>query len=195
VRIGLFGGTFDPVHWGHLRLAEGAVRLLNLDELRWIPAQQPPHKTVGASSASPEDRAQMVALAIQGNPKFKLDRIELNRPPPSYTIDTVVELQRLHPSKESKWFFLVGSDLAKTLPTWKRIDELRERVTFVAIPRPGDSNEPLPLGVQRIAVDTIPVSSSEIRQLVREGRPVDHGVPPAVLRYMQEKKLYRRNCG
>ncbi len=191
MRIGLFGGTFNPVHTGHLRLAEGALKFLNLDELWWIPAHLSPHKPADPASASPEDRAQMIELAIEGHPKFRLNRVELNRPPPSYTIDTVTELQRAHPSKEWEWFFLVGSDLARTLESWHRIDELLGRVTFVAIPRPGDSGEPLPFNVQRIPVQTAAVSSSEIRQSVREGRTVNASVPPAVNRYLQEKKLYR----
>lgn len=191
MRIGLFGGTFDPVHAGHLRLAEGALKFLDLDELWWIPAHLPPHKPVDPSSALPEDRARMIELAIQGHPKFRLNRVELNRPPPSYTIDTVSELQRANPSKEWKWFFLVGSDSARALASWRRIDELLGRVTFVAVPRSGDSGEPLPFGVRRIPVETIDVSSSEIRQSVREGRPVDASVAPAVNRYLQEKKLYQ----
>ena len=191
MRIGLFGGTFNPVHAGHLRLAEGALKFLELDELWWIPANLSPHKPADPVLASSEDRAQMIELAIQGQSKFRINRVELNRPPPSYTIDTVLELQRAHPSKEWKWFFLIGSDAARALASWRRIDELLGRVSFVAIPRPGDSGEPLPFGVQRIPVETVPVSSSEVRQSVREGRPVDGSVPPAVNRYLQEKKLYR----
>ena len=191
MKIGLFGGTFNPVHRGHLLLAEGAMKQLGLDEVRWIPAHLPPHKSV-EGKAGPEDRARMVELAIQGQPAFRLSRVELDRPAPSYTIDTVRLLQERDPGPGTEWFFLIGSDTARELPAWREIEELMKRVRFVAVPRPGKERAAgLPAGVQEIPVQTVPVSSSDVRRLIREGRPAGESVPEPVLRYIQEKGLYR----
>lgn len=191
MRIGLLGGTFNPVHRGHLLLAEGAVKHLGLDELLWIPAHLPPHKDV-EGKVSPEDRARMVELAIQGRPAFRLSRVELDRPPPSYTIDTVTLLRRERPEPDHAWFFLIGSDIARDLGTWREIEQLKTLVQFIAVPRPGSMKTgSLPAGVREIPVQTLDVSSSEIRRRVREGLPVRDEVPEPVFRYMEEKGLYR----
>ena len=190
MRIGLLGGTFNPVHQGHLLLAEGALRHLNLDELLWIPAHLPPHKEV-EGKISPEDRARMVELAIHGYPAFRLSRVELDRPPPSYTIDTVELLRRERPDPGHQWFFLVGSDTARELSTWRRIDRLKTLVRFAAVPRPGQEKSPLPNGVLEIPVKTLGISSSEIRRKIRDGLSVREEVPEPVWRYMEEKGLYR----
>lgn len=191
MRIGLFGGTFNPVHEGHLRLAEGAARHLHLDEVVWIPARLPPHKEV-EPEVSAEDRARMVELAIEGDPQFRLCRVELERPVPSYTIDTVRALQKERPDPDLHWFFLVGSDTARELPVWREIEELKKRVKFVAIPRPEHAGAaPLPKGVQEIPVETMSVSSSQVREAVRAGRSIEGWVPKRVMEYIQEKDLYR----
>ena len=191
MRIGLLGGTFNPVHRGHLLLAEGALKHLSLDELLWIPAHLPPHKEV-EGKVSPEDRARMVELAIQGQPPFRLSRIELDRPPPSYTIDTVELLRRERPQPDNAWFFLIGSDTARELGTWREIERLKTRVQFIAVPRPGSAGTgSLPEGVREIPVQTLDISSSEIRRRIREGISVRDEVPEPVFRYIEEKGLYR----
>ncbi len=190
-RIGLLGGTFNPVHRGHLLLADGAREALHLDQVLWIPAYIPPHKAI-EGKVTPNDRARMVELAIQGHPAFRLSRVELNRPPPSYTIDTVRQLQADPAFKRATWFLMIGSDTARELPTWRKLDELRKRVTFVAIPRPGDpADKILPRGVVRLPIPAVNISSSAIRQRVRLGWEIQHLVPPAVARYIEEKALYR----
>ena len=188
MRIGLFGGTFNPIHRGHLLLAEGAIRTLNLDEVWWIPAHLPPHKEV-EGKISAQGRARMVELAIQGNPKFCLCRVELERPPPSYTIETVRMLQKQQPNAE--WFFLIGSDTAQELPTWREIQELMQRVQFISIPRLGQQGQALPQGVREIPVQTLDLSSSQVREKIRRGESVSEILPPPVLDYIRQRGLYR----
>ena len=191
MKIGLLGGTFNPVHLGHLLLAEGAKRCLSLDLLLWVPAHLPPHKNM-ETRVSPEVRARMVELAIQGHSAYRLSRVELDRPPPSYTIDTVKQLQAQFPERGNEWFLLVGSENARELPHWREFAELRKRVKFVAVPRPGDPVEGnLPSGVKRLAITTAHISSSNIRQRLRQGLEIRHLVPEAVGRFIAEKGLYR----
>ncbi len=189
MRIGLLGGTFNPVHRGHLLLAEGALKQLELDEVWWIPARLPPHKDL-PGGVSAEDRARMVELAIQGHPKFRLSRVELDRPALSYTIDTVRHLQAQRPDPNTEWFFLIGSDTARELSTWREMSELMKKVRFVAVPRPGEIPSRTE-GVLEIPVQTVDISSSEIRDRIRSGRSVEGLVPPPVEDYLQQRGLYR----
>ncbi len=189
MRIGLLGGTFNPVHRGHLLLAQGAQSRLGLHRVLWIPAHIPPHKTV-QGNATPEDRARMVQLALQGHPGFELSRVDLDRPPPSYTIETVRRLRKQYPERGNEWFFLVGSDTARELHSWREITALRKLVKFAAVPRSGGSTAPLP-GVTLLPVTTLNLCSSEVRENVRRGRAIDRWVPPGVARYIEERRLYR----
>lgn len=188
MRIGLFGGTFNPPHVGHLLLAEGAREELRLDEVLWIPAHLPPHKPV-EGNVSAEDRCRMVERAIEGHPHFRICRVELDRPPPSYTIDTILKLQADRPGNE--WFFLLGTEAAERLPTWRQADQLHSLVQFVAVPRPGHTLGKLPAGVKRIAVETLNLSASGIRRRIREGRDIRTLVPESVRLMIEEKGLYR----
>jgi nicotinate-nucleotide adenylyltransferase len=191
VRIGLLGGTCNPVHRGHLLMALAAQRHLGLHRVLFIPAHLPPHKRV-EGNATAEDRAQMVKLALQGHPCFELSRVDLDRPPPSYTVDTVRLLRRQYPDRGNEWFFLVGSDTARELPSWREIAKLRKMVRFAAISRPGDPLVAYPApGATRLPVTTAPVSSSLVRQRVRQGLEVRRMVPAAVACYIEQKGLYR----
>ena len=190
MRIGLLGGTFNPVHIGHLLLAEGAKEALSLDHVLWIPSQFPPHKPV-EGGASPEDRSRMVELAIEGNPSFTLSRIEMERPPPSYTVDTVRQLKAQATYGKAELYFLIGSDTAQELGSWKEINQLMKWIRFVAVPRPGEPDRVLPSNVTSLKVETIAVSASDIRRRVREGRSIRYLVPEPVRRYIQMKGLYR----
>ena len=187
--FGILGGTFNPVHRGHLLLAEGALRGLKLDRVLWVPAHLPPHKAV-ACHVSAFDRARMVELAIQGHPGFALSRVELERPPPSYTVDTVDLLRsRFH---KAEWWLLLGSDTAREIPGWRSARRLRRLVRFAAIPRPDDpAGLSVPPFVQLLRVQTLPISSSSVRQRVRLGWEIHSCVPAAVARYIEEKGLYR----
>ena len=187
-RIGLFGGSFDPVHNAHLALARAALRDLALDELRWIPAGHPWQKTRVVTDAV--HRQAMVALAIAGEPRFVLDPIELRRPGPSYTIDTVRELQAAHPG--AQWFLIVGQDQQAGLPTWHGADELLRRVTLAVARRPGavDADPAWPAALD-IDLPPMDLSSTQVRARCAAGLPIDEMVPAGVARYIEQHGLYR----
>lgn len=190
MRIGLLGGTFNPVHLGHLLLAEGAQEALKLDQVIWIPTRLPPHKSV-PEEISPEERADLVQLAIQDHPAFRLSRLELGRPPPSYTIDTIRQLQAGSAEGSTNWFFLIGSDNVKTITTWRQFDQLVKLVQFVVVPRPGHPPVNLPSGIRWVDVKTLGISASEIRQRIREGRSIRYLVPEPVRLAIEQRGLYR----
>jgi nicotinate-nucleotide adenylyltransferase len=185
-RIGIFGGTFNPVHAGHVLLAEGALKKLSLDKLIWVPARVPPHKRLdeGAPAA---DRYRMVKLATAKNRAFTVSRVELDRPGPSYSIDTVIRLQRKY--RKGEWYFLVGADAAAKLTSWRKIARLRSLVRFATVPRPGSRKKPA-AWVLRLPVKTREVSASDIRRRIREGRSVRGLVPEPVRAYIEKKGLY-----
>ena len=172
-------------------LAEGARRELKLDRIFWVPVNLPPHKNL-APGVTKEDRSRMVELAIRGNPYYKFSRIELDRPPPSYSIDTVKQLRKEYPDKSNRWFFLIGSENGRELAKWKNIDELRKLVTFVVVARPGDpAADYLPGWVRKLPVITANISSSQVRQRVRRGLGIRSLAPEPVVRYIETKGLYR----
>lgn len=190
MRIGVLGGTFDPVHLGHLLLAEGAREALGLDRVLWVPARISPHKR-RKPHATTQDRYRMVKLAIAGHRHFQVSKIELNRPGASYTIDTVRQLRREVP-KGTQWFLLLGSDAAADLRSWREIDQLLKLVQFVVIPRKELSPcGRVPFGIKQIDVETAPISASEIRQRIKRGHTVRYWVPEGVYRYIQKRRLYR----
>ncbi len=194
-RIGLFGGSFDPVHNAHLAFARSALRELALDEVRWIPAGRPWQKTRSLTDAT--HRAAMVALAIEGEPRFVLDPIELQRAGPSYMLDTVRALQAAQPG--AQWFLLLGQDQHVGLPTWHGADELVKLVTLAVAGRPGapavaqDGRDQRLEGatVHPVPLPPMDVSSTEVRALCAAGQPVGHLVPQKVASYIEEHGLYR----
>ncbi len=137
-RIGIYGGTFDPVHHAHLILARQAVEELALDQLIFVPAAMSPHK-LAQHAASGEARAEMLRASVAGEERFGVDECELLRPPPSYTIETVEEFRRREPDAE--FYLLIGSDNVPRLTSWHRFGELRESVTFVVLDRGEDDQE------------------------------------------------------
>jgi nicotinate-nucleotide adenylyltransferase len=202
IRIGLLGGSFDPIHLGHLILAETARESLELDRVLFVPSRVPPHKR-GKRLAPPADRLRMVQLATEGHPPFEPTDVELRRDGPSYSIDTVRELRR---ASGETWdiHFLIGADTLPELPTWHRIAELAELCKFVPFARPGQSLDDLApleavLSEDQIAaiagrcqpMPLIGISSTAIRRRVREGRSIRYLVPEPVRRYILAGGLYR----
>ena len=194
-RIGLFGGSFDPVHNAHVALAQLALDRLRLDELRWVPAGQPWQKK-GRELAPATDRLAMLALAMQGEPRFILERSEVERSGPSYTLDTVRELQAAQPG--AQWFLIIGQDQYAGLHTWHGFEELLGRVTLAVANRPGTPVAPNPqlgsVAAQAIALPMMDVSSTGIRRRVAAGQGIDDLVPAAVARYIDQHHLYRGNA-
>ena len=199
--IGLLGGTFDPIHYGHLVIAEEVVAVLHLDEMVFIPAGQPPHKS-GHSVTAVEHRVAMLELAIASNPHFAISLVDVERSGPSYTVET---LQRLR----EEWgtnvalYFVIGWDSLEELPLWYDPIGILEQLTYlVAARRPGYLEEPgyieqlearLPGIKQRLLVIPVPqlaISATELRQRVAEGRPIKYQTPEAVERYITEHNLY-----
>jgi nicotinate-nucleotide adenylyltransferase len=190
-RIGLFGGSFDPVHNAHVALARLALSELKLDEVRWIPVGQQPQKARELAPAA--DREAMVRLALASEPGFVLERCELRRKGPSFTLDTVRELQEAQPGHE--WFLLIGQDQYAGLHTWRDWPELLRRVTVAVANRPGASATAHP-DVQSaphrmVALPMMDISSTEIRTRLAAGQGVADLVPAAVARYIDQHHLYR----
>lgn len=189
-RIGLFGGSFDPVHLGHLLVAQAACEELALDRLFFIPAAQSPFKPA-TLPATPTLRARMLRLALAGKPKYEIDTQEISRGGVSYSIDTVRSYKTRFPGSEI--FFLIGADHVPTLPKWREAEELARLVEFVVIPRPGEVPAAAPAPFRLRVLDGWPLrlSSSEIRSRVKDGSPVEHLVPPGVADVIREANLYR----
>ena len=198
MNIGVLGGTFDPIHKGHLIIAEEARGRLNLTEILFVPAGQPWLKMDSPISAAGH-RVQMVRLAIAGKPCFKLSTMEIERAGPTYTVDTTAEL-RAQLGTGNEFFFILGWDNLTELPQWKEPCRLVKMCHLVAVPRPGcpppdlDSLEAIVPGLtdSTIILDLpeIDISASEIRQRVAQGLPIDHLVPEAVDKYIREHRLY-----
>ena len=184
LRLGLYGGSFDPIHHGHLILARQALEDLSLDRIIFIPAAESPFK-LNHSSASAADRYAMVQLAVEGEPAFLVDPLEIDRQAPSYTIDTARAYHAQHPG--DRLFFLVGEDHVAALPKWNEFEELGRLVQFAILSR---SDQPLKVGypVVRRRFD---LSSTEIRNRVANDLPISYLVPEKVLRYIQKRELYR----
>ena len=190
-RIGVFGGSFDPVHRAHVALAQSALGALHLDQVRWVPAGNPWQKARALTAA--EDRVALVQAAIAAEPRFVLDRIEVDRSGPSYTLDTIRELQEAHPGVQ--WVLLIGQDQYSGLHTWRDWQMLLALVELAVANRPGDLRQPHP-DVQAFPHRMVPlpmldISSTDIRTRVAAGLDISHLVPPGVARYIETHGLYR----
>jgi len=196
--IGILGGTFDPIHRGHLVIAEEVKNRLGLAEVLFIPAGQPLLKTTSSISAV-EHRVQMTRLAIADKPYFKLSTVDIDRTGPSYTVETVAQLKKQYGAGD-RLFFIVGWDSLSQLPRWKNPDQLISMCRLVAVPRPGFSPPDITLleatipglsqNIISLDITRVDVSSSQVRDRVSRGLPVDHLVPEPVERYIREHGLY-----
>ncbi len=189
-RIGLFGGSFDPVHLGHLLVAQAACEELALDRLFFIPAAQSPFKP--ESQPTPAAiRQRMLRLALAGQSKYEIDAQEISRGGVSFTIDTVRDYARRFP--EAELFYLIGADHVPTLPKWREAEALAQLVQFVVIPRPGETPATLdaPFRIRVLGGWPLKLSSSQVRARVQAGQTVSHLLPFGVAAVIDEAALYR----
>jgi nicotinate-nucleotide adenylyltransferase len=193
VRIGLYGGTFDPIHVGHLRAAETAREALGLDLVAFLPSAVPPHRSAPPRAAA--DRLAMARLATSSHPQFEAWDAEMRRPGPSYTVETVAALLAERPS--DSFVLVVGADTWPEMTTWREPQRLLSLVEVAVVDRPGYSgpDPTVPFagarGVRRVAGPSLPISATTIRELARLGRSVRYLVPEAVADYIVERRLYQ----
>ncbi len=189
MRIGVFGGTFDPPHLGHLVVAADVFEALRLDRLLLVPSAQHPFK--GSSvRATPELRVEMIRAAVEGDPRFEVDEVELHREGPSYTVDTLRALRERYPDAEL--FFLIGADNLRELPAWREPEEVVRLATLVVMSRGGEhagSGAPYPAAA--VNVTRVDISATEIRRRAGSGRSIRYLVPEAVREIVARELLYR----
>lgn len=216
MKIGLFGGTFDPIHWGHLRSAEEVKEAFRLDRVLFVPASEPPHKK-RKPGTSGQNRLELVRLAIANNPSFGLSSVELSRPGKSYTIDTLRYFRRTQ-SPGNSLYFILGLDAFREIGSWKDFREIFSLCHLIVTSRPGCeasmSLDGMPVAVRKLfcydfrkkvyrhesgsliyffKLTDIDISASEIRRLLKEGKSIRYLVPPAVERCIKKRGLYRRH--
>ncbi|WP_435009014.1 nicotinate-nucleotide adenylyltransferase [Tundrisphaera lichenicola] len=191
MRLGLYGGTFDPIHLGHLILAEACREACELDRVWFVVSGSPPHKPEGRTAV--DHRVEMVRLAVAGHPAFEVSEIETRRPGPHYSVDTLEVIRRERP--EDELFFLIGADSLVDLPHWREPGQILRMATLVVANRPGfePTLPELPAGarpIRRVTIPPIGLASHEIRRRRREGRSIRYQVPRAVEAYIEAHGLY-----
>lgn len=195
MRIGILGGSFDPIHKGHLALARESERQFKLEKILFIPALHPPHKaqSPGLPVAWAEHRARMVELAIQDEPDWELCDLELRRPGISYTVDTLRELKKLYPPPD-ELFFIAGADSFQELKHWKNPEEIMKLSEWIVAPRPSYKLPPkLPPGFHLLRMAPLALSASELREKIESNEEISNWVPEKVKVYMEREKVYSRN--
>ena len=187
-RIGVMGGTFDPIHHGHLVAASEVAAALSLDEVVFVPTGQPWHKKAVSSA---EHRYLMTVIATAANPQFTVSRIDIDRPGVTYTVDTLRDLSSLMP--DADLFFISGADAIAQILAWKEIDEIWPLAEFIAVSRPGHNLElpEAPEGnISVLEVPALSISSTNIRQRAGDSKPIWYLVPDGVVQYIAKHKLY-----
>lgn len=197
-KYGIFGGSFNPIHYGHLMICEYIKEEMGLDKVIFIPTGNPPHKDLGVSA---EDRYEMVRLAISPNPDFEISDIETTRVNLSYTVDTIRELKKIY--KEEKLYFLIGLDSLFQLKTWKKIGDLSKEIEFVVALRPGYIDkeeinneidflrENFGTRINLIKTPLYEISSTDLRDRIHEGKSLRYLIPKKVLDYIEESGFYK----
>lgn len=188
MNIGILGGTFNPIHIGHLILAEEAREKLNLEKIIFVPAYLPPHKDNSDIAPAPY-RLRMIELAIKGNKNFLVSDVEIKRDGKSYTIDTITEFRKIY--SHDQLYFIIGSDLLKYLAEWKDVDQVIKLVKFIVVTRPGFPLESIPSYINTMAIRAVDISAYEIRQCIKENRSFRYLVAEAVYDYILKRKLYK----
>lgn len=199
--VAVIGGTFDPIHYAHLLIAEDVRRRFGLTQVCFMPAGAPPHKP-GERISPAEDRYIMALLATAGDPHFTVSRLEIDRPGPSYSIDTIRRL-RAEAGEDGRVYWVIGADAALELLTWRQPDAILAEATVVVAPRPGFDLGRLEetLGTERASKLTVieaplaNISSTMIRAMVRAGESIRYLTPPAVVDYISKRGLYRVPAG
>ncbi|MDA9099501.1 nicotinate-nucleotide adenylyltransferase [Aquiluna sp.] len=189
LRIGVMGGTFDPIHHGHLVAASEAASTLGLDEVLFVPTGEPWHKKPVSSA---EHRYLMTVIATAANPQFTVSRIDIDRPGITYTIDTLRDLAKQYP--EADLVFISGADAIAQILAWKEIDKVWSLAEFIAVSRPGHNLElpEAPEGtISVLEVPALSISSTNIRSRAEEGKPIWYLVPDGVVQYIAKHQLYR----
>ena len=191
MRVGVMGGTFDPIHHGHLVAASEVQTLFDLDEVVFVPTGEPWQKDTATVSPA-EDRYLMTVIATASNPRFTVSRVDIDREGPTYTIDTLRDLKAQRP--DADLFFITGADALAQILSWKDVDELWELAQFVAVTRPGHELTDRGLPVNRVRLQEVPamaISSTDCRDRVAAGHPVWYLVPDGVVQYIAKYHLYR----
>ncbi len=193
MKIGIMGGTFDPIHIGHLIAAERAKEGMGLDQVWFMPSNVPPHKT-HSPGASAQQRWEMVCRAVADHPDFRPFDLELKRGGVSYTVETVKQLEQLHP--DHQFYYIIGADMVQFLPKWHRIEEIVERISFIGLQRPGftASTEQLSQFIAKkvtiVPMPMIEISSTDIRERRRRRLSVRYLVSEAVHQFIEGNGLY-----
>jgi nicotinate-nucleotide adenylyltransferase len=199
MKIGVLGGTFDPVHRGHIMMADEAMKSLGLSEVILVPAGQPISKMKERLTPA-EHRLQMLRLAVAEKPYLRVSTMEMERPGPSYTVDTITELRKKYGSKD-ELLFIMGWDSLAQLPNWREPDRIISMCSLVAVPRPGFPRPDLKIiekkipGISKRVVflekPRADISATDIRKKVARGESIDHLVPAPVVEYIKKNKLYQ----
>jgi len=188
------GGTFDPIHHGHLVAASEVAHIFSLDEVVFVPTGQPWQKSDRKVSPA-EDRYLMTVIATASNPRFSVSRLDIDRPGPTYTIDTLRDL-RAERGYDAEFFFITGADALSRMLSWQDVDELFTLAHFVGCTRPGHRLHGHGLPEDKVSLVEIPalaISSTGCRQRVAEGQPIWYLVPDGIVQYIAKRKLYRQN--
>ncbi|KPK40287.1 MAG: hypothetical protein AMJ78_07355 [Omnitrophica WOR_2 bacterium SM23_29] len=189
MRIGILGGTFNPIHLGHLVLAEEAKEKLNLDKVIFVPAHIPPHKK-DEEIAEANDRLRMAELAVKGNPSFEVSTFEIDAKTTSYSVKTLREFKKRY-GEDTKLFFITGADSLGELFSWKELDEIFKLSQFIVANRPGYDIANVPKGIEVVTITSLEISSSQIRRKIKERKSIRYLVPDAVKEYIIAKGLYK----
>ena len=188
-RLGVMGGTFDPIHHGHLVAASEVASAFNLDGVLFVPTGEPWQKSKVTDG---EHRYLMSVIATASNPRFKVSRVDIDRDGPTYTVDTLRDIRAMHPDAEL--FFITGADAIKQILEWKDVDQVWPLAHFVAVTRPGHKLElpPAPSGaISVLEIPALAISSTDVRARVAEGKPVWYLVPDGVVQYIGKHNLYQ----